>query len=96
MLPPETGHGRLEAGAINKQAIDHYSKKFQISKTVDRVKYFNENINVEMMEWKHFSDAPKCFEEAFLHQDKRLDQFQKIAGIKNDEGISHEFGESEV
>ena len=39
--------------------------------------------------------ADKYLEEIFLHQDKWLDQFKKL-GIKLDEGISHEFGKSEV
>lgn len=91
---PETGHSRLEADTINKQAKDQYNKREQFTTTRERVKYLNECTNVEVKQVLHFANLPTIFDVMFLKNAKWVDQFNKKALIRDDKGMIYEFGES--
>ena len=93
---PETGHSRLEADTINKQANDHYKKKSEFSKCEDRKKYINDNTDLQMISFEFFSNLPDVFQRIFKDTKDWKDQFGLHAKIRHDKGMIYEFGASEV
>ena len=91
---PETGHSRLEADAINQQVQKLYKKKSFFGKCRDRVEYLTAESDLDVTQLSFFANMPEIFEDIFLDSDRWIDQLSNKALIRDDKGLSYEFGES--
>ena len=65
LLSLETGHSRIEADNIDRQATVIYNKKCLWSNCSERVEFVNKQSNIDMIELNEFHCAPGIFKQIF-------------------------------